>query len=258
MKTLMKLLVMGSFLMLTVISCKKDPSPPAIPPASTMAIDFGDFNSTKSLVATDSVIPPASNWGYCAAGATFWNIILTVTLAVPVASFYESFKHEGAYQSENTWVWAYSFTAIFKYNAKLTAKAVGDSIHWEMRISQQGGFQDVVWYTGVSAKDGSKGNWTLNENALNPTKFIYIEWNRDQDIKYTLVKAADPNVGAYIKYGKLATGNFNAFYQIYLYNNLTDIEWNTTTKDGHVKDPNAYGDSEWHCWSTSLQNTTCN
>ena len=52
---------------------------------------------------------------------------------------------------------------------------------------------------------------------------------------------------------------YDAMYDIFNkgQNNLTEIKWNRTSKDGRVKDPAHFGDEDWHCWNHLLEDTTC-
>ncbi len=84
------------------------------------------------------------------------------------------------------------------------------------------------------------------------TPFVGITWNRNSDgtadIEYKNSISENAENGGYIKYG-LITNDLNAFYLIYNKgkDNLTDIEWNTTNKNGYVKDSLRFSDSNWHC-----------
>ena len=40
-------------------------------------------------------------------------------------------------------------------------------------------------------------------------------------------------------------------------NQTTYIEWYNATLVGRVKDSVHFGDEVWHCWDTTLLNTTC-
>lgn len=55
------------------------------------------------------------------------------------------------------------------------------------------------------------------------------------------------------------TAEFNRFYDIFNIenDNLLEINWNETDKNGRVKDPIKYGDDEWHCWDQDLQDSEC-
>jgi hypothetical protein len=43
---------------------------------------------------------------------------------------------------------------------------------------------------------------------------------------------------------------YDASYTVSLSTGMTEIEWNISTKEGHVKDEAHFQDAEWHCWDT--------
>ena len=247
------------------IGCKKDHgTPPAVPPQTTFKMSFSDFDSTKVSQKKDTTY---TNYIYAAENVIFWNTVLTLNLAIPVYAFTEASKYQAVWStSDNKWVWTYTFGTI--YNAKLKAQVSGSDVNWEMYISQNGGFQNVKWYTGTSKVDGSQGAWTLNKDAYNVTPYIGIEWHQNKtagtyDIKYTNIIPNDPGNGSFIQYGLTTSGLYNAYYTIF--GNTTpsrtiNIEWNTSTKEGHIKDSGvhfAWKSNGWHCWDNYLKNVTC-
>ncbi len=236
-------------------SCKKteDAVAPQLPPECSFVADFSDFNSQKLT---------ASNWTFAAANVGFWNVFITVGLAVPVASYVEAFNHDAVQISSDTWQWSYSFTAVVSYTAKLNGKITSTGVEWEMYISKAGAYDNFLWYKGFSSFDRTNGTWTLYENPANAVQLLGIVWHQNTDgtadIQYTNIKEGDVENGGYIKYG-LQIGDYDAFYKIFNkgQDNLTQIEWNRTSKAGFVIDPKHFGDSEKHCWDSSLQDVTC-
>ena len=132
-----------------------------------------------------------------------------------------------------------------------------------MHITKTGIFEDFLWYTGTSLSDGSNVKWILFHKPNNPTELLSIEWNRNSEntgnIKYMNIVPGGTENGAYIKYGDDSDTDLNAYYLIYNkgQDNLTEIEWNQTNKNGRVKDENKFGDTEWHCWDENLKDPDC-
>ncbi|MBK7212315.1 MAG: hypothetical protein IPH88_03240 [Bacteroidales bacterium] len=250
-----------------VVSCKKDKdetqTAPALPPQSGFVMNFTDFSSADTLKSAAQV-DTYGNYGYSYLNVAFWNSVLTANLAIPVASYIEAFKHEAVYHPENSnWTWSYNFTVGFStYLAELTGKVDGTNIDWEMLITKSGDYTDFQWYRGRSAVDQSGGYWILAENPQNANDYLRIDWKKysdgTEDIKYSYIKAGEAENGSYIWYGTALT-TFDRFYQIYRKptNNHTNIEWSSTQKNGHVKDPLHYGDNAWHCWGVDLKDTVC-
>jgi len=110
----------------------------------------------------------------------------------------------------------------------------------------------------------TEGTWTVNRNPTQTNPFLRIDWHRNPsdstgDLKYTNVIPSDAENGAYIFYGALATTGYDRFYHIYdiAQDNLAEIEWNYPDGNGRVKDQQYYGDSNWHCWNTVLDDIDC-
>ena len=255
------------FLFLNTGCKKKDEPAPDIPPKSTFVMDLSDFSSSDKSILADS-----SNWGFAALNVGFQNIVITVNLIVPVAAFVECLNHEAEYHPDDeTWTWSFSFVAgSATYTAELLADLVNDQVHWEMRISKSNSFSNYLWYEGDSKVNRTEGTWTLYRDTVTPNvptnsiPFVGILWHRNTsdgtcDIKYTNIIPNGPENGGYITYGITNQTPYDAFYDIFNKGqvNLTEIEWNRTNKDGRVRDSLHFGDTNWHCWDTTLVNDTC-
>jgi hypothetical protein len=239
--------------------------PPELPPQNSLLIDFGDFAGQPLGMAQAEADQMAGlNWGRAAIVVGVWNIALTVTLATPVAAFLASFSQQPE-GTEGAWVWSYNFMALgVQHTARLEARPVSAGIEWRMYISKYGEFTDFLWYSGESNLQGTSGTWLLNLNPSDPTPFIDIEWSQAAsretfETRYTNVIPGAAENGGYIHYGVTGDTPFDAFYDIYgaVNDNLTEIEWNRTTKEGRTRDPLHFGDSDWRCWDTLLNDAAC-
>ncbi|OFY66952.1 MAG: hypothetical protein A3H98_14485 [Bacteroidetes bacterium RIFCSPLOWO2_02_FULL_36_8] len=256
------------------ISCKKEEEKkeaPAIPPASTMQLDASSFDTTKKIMNEQINLRAfpltKANWLHAAGNVLVWNVVLTVGLAVPVASFYESFNHTASQTSDNVWEWTYGFKALnIDHTAKLRTTLQSDNtVKWEMFISKANSFTDFLWYSGTSDLANSTGTWTLNDNPTSKKALLSITWNRNTtsgtaDTKYMNIVPGGVENGGYIHYGITSDATFNAYYKIFNKgkNNLTDIKWNRTTKVGQVTDSIKFKDTQWHCWDAQLNDAVCN
>ncbi len=254
-----------------IVSCEDDKTTnpqdrtPTIPPQSSMVINFDEFPDTASGNAPDNLILSKRNWGWAAGNVAVWNSVLTLTLAVPVATFIESFNHQPVQQADGSWLWQYSVAvgeAIF--TAKLFGKTVTEGVEWKMLLSKSGAYTDFEWFTGFSNLPATEGTWTLNKDPYQLSPFLYIEWKRNTtegtaDVKYTNVVPVNPENGSYIHYGKTNEIPHNRFYQIYgaAENRMIDIKWNYEQHFGRVKDSIYFEDSNWHCWDERLDDTNC-
>ena len=164
---------------------------------------------------------------------------------------------------QNNWTWSYNFIVnTVTYEAELTGYIESDSVVWEMRITNGSLYSNFLWYHGKSAVGGSGGYWVLEENPANPNDLLEIDWNHNADgtadIKYTNIRPGDTENGGFIKYGSTST-DLDRFYIIYNkgLDNMTEINWSSTQKNGNVTDPNHFGNSDLHCWDTNLMDTVC-
>ena len=263
--------------------------PPEIPPASTFIIDFNDFLSPKlsssSLGGTerslqhiaftpqisdlfaDNLYTPdeQKNWGFAALNVGFWNTVLFVGLVVPVAAFIESFDHSPEQQPDYTWIWSYDVPVDDQlYNAELHGKFIDNGIRWEMYISKEGEYSNFQWYYGESNLPATEGFWILKKNPSDPTELLRIDWHRDitdgsNDIEYTNIVPGGPENGGYIFYEATTESPYDRSYEIYNKgkDNTTNIEWNSSTMEGRVKDSRHFGNSDWHCWDFDHQDIEC-
>lgn len=244
---------------------EKEPSAPEIPPSSTFFMDFETFPSTNRIMQPDThSTPDSSVVKHAIMNVAFWNFMVAITMYVPTLSFIEAFNHEGVHQDDGSWIWSYNFGTNNIYTAALHAKLVSDSVNWEMYISRQNVYTDLLWYSGTSAFNGSGGYWILNKDENNPTPFIEIDWNRNTsdgtwDIKYTNIIPGDAGNGGYIYNGVTNSTTYDRFYDIYYIEktNLIEIDWNSTTRVGQIKDSIKFGDTNWHCWNNNLVNSVC-
>jgi hypothetical protein len=253
-------------------ACKKDKGqPPTLPPQESMTIDFSNFASDKKSVdlISDQKGTNTSNWEFAATVAGVWNLIISTTLAVPVAAFKLAVAQVPVWVSEKTWQWSYTVTLLnVTYKARLTGQIGSSDVQWKMYITGEGegtaGFAEFLWFEGTSKLDGTGGQWILNQNAQAPDAFLQIDWTKTGTIigtvKYTSVKNGDSFKTSYIEYG-LTTNTYNAYYTIHYYNGLkfsdVNIEWNTTTLNGHVKSVDYLLDTNWYCWDANKINTVC-
>lgn len=262
------------FLVFTVLNCSKDsiepqPTPPALPPESTFLMDFTDFSGKdygNLPKAGNTLMQTYDNWGWAVTNVAVWNTILTINLLVPVAAFKAAFLHDPVQQDDGSWIWTYPFNVLnVNYTAELHSIVTADSTHWDMFISKEQGFQRFLWYTGGSDTPFTHGSWLLYKHPAEPVPYLQIEWSRNPqdntgDIIYTHVEGGDqPTAGSYIHYGHTTDFPYDCFYYIQMMpsGNKVDIEWNLQSKEGHIRDPLHFENSDWHCWNELLEDTEC-
>jgi hypothetical protein len=248
--------------------CKKDDpgDPPELPPFEALVMDFSDFNDEGDTLSLQKALATYQNWGHSFANVAVWNIIITVTMAVPTAAYLEAFQHTPVYLGDNKWEWKYSVTLDVTYTAVLQTQRIdNETFKAEMYITKSGllGYQNFKWFEGTVRYDHTHAMWTMYENPANSGAFLQVEWNKDwvaleADITYTIVKMGDPENGSYIKYEIDNSGDYDRAYTISTSPGDINIEWNASTHMGRVMDEVKFGiGSGWQCWNEMLQDTDC-
>ncbi len=222
-------------------NCKKDKGdPPVLPPMESMTIDFSNFASQKKSaeIADYGKGTETSNWEFAATVAGFWKILMSTTLAIPVASFKIAINQTPVYLDTKTWQWSYNVSVLGEtYKARLTGQINTSDVTWKMYITKDGTnpFSEFVWFQGTSKLDGTSGQWILNQSAAVPEPILQIDWTKSGTsvgtVTYTFVKNLDPFKTSYIEYG-LTSSTLNAYYTIHYFNGIkfsdVNVEWNTT------------------------------
>lgn len=270
MKKLLSLIIL--IIMIAVFSggCKKEGTPPSLPPAESMQMDFSNFNSTSksSEAAFDNKGLDDTYWSTSAIIVGTWRLIIATTLAIPVASFKVAADQDPVYLSDKKWQWSYSVNAAgVTYKARLTGEIRASDVKWEMFVAREGAdaFAEFKWFEGTSKVDGTGGQWVLSESNLIQTPILQIDWTKSGttigNVKYTYLKSGSSN-GAFINYG-LTTSSLNAYFTIHYFSTTlarfsdVNIEWNTTSGNGRIKSSD-FLDGQWHCWDAGHKDlATC-
>jgi hypothetical protein len=268
MKKIIAFLLVSIFLISLPTSCKKDKgTPPALPPSTTMKIDFDNFSSgKKSIDLLSSKGTENSNFEFAAGCAGFFNLVLFSTLIVPVTAYEVAIDQTPVSIGGNTWQWSYTVTVLtVSYKARLTGQIRSTDVLWQMYITKEGGtspFAEFMWFSGTSKLDGTGGQWILNLSSANQVPVIQIDWTgtgfEADEIKYTFVQTGNDYYGSYIEYGT-TTGTLDGYYNIHLWDGAADfvdvfIEWSTTGHNGRVKCFEEFGDNDWHAWDSNYVN----
>jgi hypothetical protein len=255
-----------ALILLTSNSCKKDDKDelPELPPKEALLMDFSDFEYAD-IPGNKKALATCYNFTFAVSNVVVWNVFATALVAIPYLAYAEAFKHEAVYLGENSWQWLYSITDNQStYTAKLISKRISnEEFTLKMLVSKSGtgGFEDFKWFEGTVRYDRTAANWTLYSSPEVTTPVMTIDWTKDWEknlysIKYTNVQTGN-NYGSYIEHGITENSPFNAYYNISTAEGTVQIEWNTTTKVGHVKSQEHFGDANWHCWDGYFSDVVC-
>jgi len=254
--------------------CKKTDNQvaPVLPPETSMTIDFSTFTEKSATIVTKNNLFVASSI------ANVWNLILGLNLVMPVSSFKLATKSTPTFLGENKWEWKSNFDAVGgPYKARLIGLVGSSDVKWEMYISKEGlvnAFSEMKWFEGSSLLNGKSGHWTLNHSKEFLEPFLQIDWEvvgtDIGKIKYTYIRDKNDDrsdefrKSSSIEYG-LTTGPLNAFYNAHQKTGVEvtsvsdiNIEWNTTSYNGHIKSKNVFFDDLWHCWNEVGDDVDCN
>lgn len=219
-------------------------------------MDFSDFSDAPA--GAKGTGASHENFTHAYISVAYWNVATSLTLALPVAAYGYALHQEPEYLGDHTWEWSFEFSMnSLVYSATLTAKRLSnEEFSAEMVIGlalipEQG----VKWFDGIVRYDHTHAAWNLYKEGS--VKIIEAAWNHDfeteaADLTYTYVEPGQEETGSYIMLAHMPQEVYDASYTISLANNLTNIEWNITTKEGRVKDPGKFGDIQWHCWDEAV------
>jgi len=269
------LFVFGVFLCQSCDKSDKETAP-QLPPYESMAIDFGEFTTNSKSALDIKTTETKVNFTVSTLTVGYWNLVLGITLAVPVVTFYQVINQTSKNIGDKTWQWEFDGTGLANtYHARLTGTIRTNDIKWEMYVSKSGidAHDEFLWYEGTSALDGNSGQWVLYHSYALQEAVLRIDWSKTGNevgsVKYTYVRISDNGEanqltnGSYLQYG--FTGNTsNAFYTI-VYNTrnsaendmAVNIEWSTTEYNGRIKALHYFKNSDWHCWNNMGYDIVC-
>ena len=244
---------------------------PMLPPVASMSIDFDAVTEPQqqSVSIAGAVVEPSaatqssSYFAFAAFQVGGWSTLIKIGMAVPVAAFVESFRHLPIKQPDGSWVRTYAVTVSnVLYTAQLYSKLEDEQVHWDMYISKEGEYTRFNWFSGVSEIGAGSGYWIINKNPTDPIPLVQIDWNWDRvsdtgDVRFTNIEPEGAENGGYIYYGNNEPEPYQAFYDIYNkgQDNLIEIEMNTDTHEGRVRNLQHFGNEDWHYWDSRLRDT---
>lgn len=265
MKQFAKLALSTSLSLALLIGCVPETvleigDPPIIPPLSTFSMNYGLVEAEAGRRSDES------NWSFSASSVNDWRLLIDSTLRAPIASFVEARDYEPTYDhAVQAWIWEFDFEVETNiYNARLVGRANSLESRWEMYITDAGSFTEFKWYTGQTDSDGLSGTWTVTKEAGDSDPFLRIDWNRIEsdaasNIRYRIVTPLTEETGSYIFFQRDNEAEFNGKYLIYtkIFNNETDILWNSEYQYGQVRDFRQFNNNDFQCWDATLQDKSC-
>jgi len=220
----------------------------------SLAMDFSDFKNEPG--GTKGTVASYGNFTHSYLSVLFWNVTSTLIMTLPVAAYGHALQQEAVYVGDHTWEWSFDF--LFEdldYTATLTGSRISnEEFSMEMVVALAAlPEQGVKWFDGVVRYDHTHALWNLFKEGS--VKVLEAEWNKNfeteaGDLKYSYVEDDQEETGSFIMFQYMPREVYDAAYTISLAAGTTQIEWNIETKEGRVKDPVKFGDSNWHCWDS--------
>ncbi|MEL6536340.1 MAG: hypothetical protein AAFQ98_13070 [Bacteroidota bacterium] len=259
-----KALLIVSMMTFIVASCTPTTEEPAqvdIPPSSTFEME--NFNAWPSDNGNRGGRQETKiAYGLSALTVGIWQAFTGLTMVLPVTAFKAAISQTPTYNEDRgAWHWSYTVgdtASATQLICDLYGTLSNEQINWEMNLTKTDAFSEFVWYTGVSRLDETSGSWTVYRDPEGtPRSFLQIDWDRDTTagtgtIRYTDIDDTDGGDGNYIEAGRVDGATYDSYFTI-SGNDLLEIEWNKTTKEGRVRRNNG----DWSCWDTDLEDIDC-
>ncbi len=273
---LISLLVLSIFLMQ---SCTTDDSfnsgksdeavAPELPPVQSLIMPFTGFEDADTTGLVDQANNRSGatyrNWFYAASNLILWHTVVTVNMALPIASFNEAFNQDPVYAGNGVWKWSYDVNDNGTvYLCVLSGQAIdNETLQFDMHVSKAGGFNNVHWYTGTVTDNGNTGVWEFSDRPNNPRKVIRAEYGKNAaqvaHLTFTNIKEQSPDMGDYIEYREAPGADFDRAYDVYRVqpDDLIEIQWNEAIAGGRVKSQDFFNDDDFHCWDMEFMDVDC-
>lgn len=253
--------------LLLVISCNDNPSsvneePPQVPEASTMQMDFSEFDSqqqSQKLKAQSN-----DNFSRAVGTAVIMKAVVEINLAIPRALLTAANNADAELNDNEKWEWNFSETAgDTSYAVRLVAERESeDEVNWNFYVTNsEVGVDDQLFFSGTTNTDGTQGVWSYYnlQNTSSQEQVSQIEWsvNGENDVDLRLEVTSDRNdhQGDYLEYafdGTLKT----AVYYDSSEEQETILQLNVNSNVGFIIAPN-YNNGEQACWDGDFQDIAC-
>lgn len=250
-----------------VISCKDDPSsvsdePPEIPSASTMQVDFSEFESQQK--SSQAQTQSNNNFSQAVGTAVIMKTVVEINLAIPRALLTAAKNADAELNENDRWEWNFSKSSgDTTYAVRLVAERESEeTVNWDFYITNsEAGLEDQLFFSGTTNTDGTEGTWAYYnlQNTDSQDQVSQIEWlvNGDENVDLRLEVTSDRHghQGDYLEYtfdGTLKT----AVYYDNSDGEETRLQINVNSHVGFIISPN-YNNGEKACWDSNFQDVSC-
>lgn len=252
--------------MLMNTSCDKEnpDEKPELPPVESLVMNFSAFDSRPDQ--QKGIVTTYNNFVYSYLNVVFWSSLSSGSIALPVRAYTHIKDQDAEYLGDNIWQWEYNFTwDASEYIATLTAERLNNeefsmAMVIALSTATESGFK---WFEGIVRYDHTAASWDIYKyNDMNPVKMLEVDWTKDYEaetssLTYVYVEPGQEETGSSITLGRDPSLDYNAWYTINLSAETIEIQWDTVTKAGRVRNQNHFQDNNWHCWNADLMDIEC-
>jgi hypothetical protein len=258
--------------------------PPALPAASTMAMNLSFFDAAQideaSLISGVPGGPALSaaagkeHFINAAVRVLFVNLVFCAAFEPPVAAFALAIHSIPQLQPDGSWLWTYIFVdGSVEYSIFLYGKRVADYNQWRMEVSASDpslGFDHFVWFDGEAMVDGSSGYWQFYTpvegvpavaaaGAATPgVPSVRIDWLNTSANEHQLTilanEAGSEDEGDTVVFYNSPSASFVQFNDLSAAL-LYEIIW-YPDGSGSIEVPD-YNGGDKACWDTRQNNSEC-
>lgn len=239
---------------------------PTLPSTEFLIIPTQEFgfvsDEKKSSTRNDK-----SNWIHAGVNILVWNTVVFVHTTAPIAAFGHAFNYKAEYIGDSSFEWKYQYDHQedgVTYDVSLIGQYISDQteVAWTMYLNVQGNNEKFLWFEGIVPVGNKSGKFVFYKDPNNPKKYMELAYDKEHEfegisIRFTNILPGDAGNGDYIEWIARNGGDYDREYDVMMNGNLLEMEGNENTKDGRVKDPKHFNDSEWHCWDESRNNIDC-
>ena len=181
-------------------------SAPALPDASTMALDLSFFDPAPvdraSIASGEPLLVESAtgkdNFINAAVRVYFVELVFWAALQPPVSAFALAVHSVPQLQDDGSWLWTYIYVENeIEYRIFLYGSDHGNHTEWRMEVSTNDPampLEHFVWFTGEAMKDESSGYWQFYEPVVGSAMAAAPGLSRTSDLGPSSVSSGTPGV----------------------------------------------------------------
>lgn len=243
-----------------IIGCsffKKNPTnAPSLPDKSTFTLNIKAIDSTVVPKTEDTNY---RNWYIAFLNYKQWKNFITTNLYLPLYAINSCYNVVPTFFADKIWVRqvdfadstnTYAFSLFSTYN-------VNSSVNLEMQMKINNSSVPITIISGYEDYDSESGYWIFNKYISNSLPYLRIDWNYAYSFNSLIFTNLSSNSD--FMSSKLTVKSYSSSINDYLYNlsldfynsktmYTTNVQLDTLSYSGRIRDSLVYGDTLWHYW----------